>query len=83
MKQLLFAFTLLLSASFANASDKFNEGEHYQVLNTTQSANTKVVEFFSYYCPFCYNFEPIVAELKKSLPEGTPLNKVPIICCMA
>lgn len=78
MKQLLFAFTLLLGASFANASDKFNEGEHYQVLNTAQSANTKVVEFFSYYCPFCYNFEPIVAELKQALPSGIKVQKVPV-----
>ncbi|MDR6983719.1 thiol:disulfide interchange protein DsbA [Rheinheimera pacifica] len=78
MKQLFLAFTLLLSAGFANANDKFNEGEHYQVLNTAQSANTKVVEFFSYYCPFCYNFEPIVAELKQALPEGISVQKIPV-----
>ena len=78
MKQLLFAFTLLLGASFVNASDTFNENEHYQALNTTQSANSKVVEYFSYYCPFCYNFEPIVAELKLALPEGVNLQKIPV-----
>lgn len=78
MKHLLIAFTLLLVACFANAEDKFNEGEHYQVLNIQQSTNTKVVEFFSYYCPFCYNFEPIMAELKQALPAGITLQKIPV-----
>lgn len=77
MKYLLCAFALLFtSLSFAN--DSFKDGEHYQQLNTPLSTAPKVVEYFSYYCPFCYNFEPIVAELKQALPADTPLHKVPV-----
>lgn len=77
MKYLLCAFVLFF-ASLSCANDTFTQDEHYQLLATPPSPNAQVVEYFSYYCPFCYNFEPIVAELKKALPEGTPLNKVPV-----
>ncbi|GAB2929050.1 thiol:disulfide interchange protein DsbA/DsbL [Rheinheimera gaetbuli] len=78
MKQLLFAFALLLSAGFVNANDSFKDGEHYQTLDTSASDTPGVVEYFSYYCPFCYNFEPIVAQLKLALPEGVNLQKIPV-----
>ncbi|GAB57604.1 thiol:disulfide interchange protein DsbA/DsbL [Rheinheimera nanhaiensis] len=74
----LFAALLLLASQLSFASDSFMQDEHYQLLATPPSPNAQVVEYFSYYCPFCYNFEPIVAELKKALPAGTPLHKVPV-----
>ncbi|MEO3879656.1 thiol:disulfide interchange protein DsbA/DsbL [Rheinheimera fenheensis] len=74
----LISALLLLASSLSFANDSFKQGEHYQLLATPPSSKAQVVEYFSYYCPFCYNFEPIVAELKKALPEGTPLNKVPV-----
>jgi protein dithiol oxidoreductase (disulfide-forming) len=77
MKYLLCAFALLLT-SLSFADNSFNAGEHYQQLDTPLSTTPKVVEYFSYYCPFCYNFEPIVAELKQALPADTPLHKVPV-----
>ena len=77
MKYLLCAFTLLL-ASLSYANDSFNEGEHYQSLSLPATNTAKVVEYFSYYCPFCYNFEPVVAELKQALPTGVALQKIPV-----
>ena len=74
----LFSALLLITSSLSFANDSFKQNEHYQLLNTPPSEKAQVVEYFSYYCPFCYNFEPIVAELKKNLPEGIPLNKVPV-----
>uniref|UniRef100_UPI0040483A8F thiol:disulfide interchange protein DsbA/DsbL n=1 Tax=Rheinheimera sp. TaxID=1869214 RepID=UPI0040483A8F len=77
MKYLLCAFSLLL-ASLSYANDSFNEGQHYQTLPTAPASTAKVVEYFSYYCPFCYNFEPVVAELKPALPTGLRLQKIPV-----
>ena len=74
----LFATLLVLASQLSFASDSFTQDEHYQLLDTPVSQSAQVVEYFSYYCPFCYNFEPIVAELKKALPTGTPLHKVPV-----
>ena len=77
MKYLLCAFSLLL-ASVSYANDNFNEGEHYQTLAVPAADTAKVVEYFSYYCPFCYNFEPIVAQLKLALPTNAAFHKVPV-----
>ena len=74
----LSAALLLLACNLSFADDSFTQDEHYQLLDTQQSKTPQVVEYFSYYCPFCYNFEPIVAELKKALPQNTPLHKVPV-----
>lgn len=74
----LISTLLLIASSLSFANDSFKQDEHYQVLNTPPSPKAQVVEYFSYYCPFCYNFEPIVAELKKALPKDTPLNKAPV-----
>ncbi|WP_240221772.1 thiol:disulfide interchange protein DsbA/DsbL [Rheinheimera hassiensis] len=78
MKKILFALALFLNTGFTYASETFNENEHYKVLEIPISASPKVVEFFSYYCPFCYNFEPIVAELKQALPAGITVQKIPV-----
>lgn len=74
----LISALLLVASNLSFANDSFKQGEHYQLLATPPSSKAQVVEYFSYYCPFCYNFEPIVGELKKALPEGTPLSKVPV-----
>jgi protein dithiol oxidoreductase (disulfide-forming) len=77
MKKILCALMLLLT-TMANANSNFVAGEHYQLLPTKQSAEPEVVEYFSYFCPFCYNFEPVVANLKTALPDGITLTKVPV-----
>ncbi|MDN3697428.1 thiol:disulfide interchange protein DsbA/DsbL [Vibrio clamense] len=74
MKKLLaLAATLLLSLS-AHAA-QFSEGEHYKVLDLEASKKPVVNEFFSFYCPHCNSFEPIIEQLKTKLPEGVKLNK--------
>lgn len=57
------------------AAPQFEEGIHYKTLSNTSSAQPEVLEFFSYFCPSCANFEPIVEGLKNTLPEGVPLKK--------
>ncbi|MGJ8679318.1 thiol:disulfide interchange protein DsbA/DsbL [Paraglaciecola sp.] len=54
----------------------WNEGEHYEVVNEKASATPEIIEFFSFWCPHCYNFEPIVKNLKNKLADGTDFKKV-------
>lgn len=55
----------------ASASDqeRFTAGEHYIVLDkpvaTRDSSKIEVVEMFSYGCPHCYEFEPLLREWRK------------------
>lgn len=72
----LFAFisTLLLALS-AHAA-QFEQGTHYTVLDNEKSAAPKVTEYFSFYCPHCYKFEPVMDNLKASLPDNAKFEKV-------
>lgn len=76
MKQLLIIATLLFnSLLFAT---EFEQGTHYKIVSERASNTAEVTEFFSYFCPHCFNFETVVANLKPTLPEGVPFKKVPV-----
>ncbi|ANQ23020.1 thiol:disulfide interchange protein [Vibrio natriegens] len=74
MKKLFALFSMLMLSLSAQAA-QFNEGEHYKVLDLEASNKPVVTEFFSFYCPHCNSFEPIIQQLKKQLPEGVKLQK--------
>ncbi|MGF1683437.1 thiol:disulfide interchange protein DsbA/DsbL [Photobacterium minamisatsumaniensis] len=72
-KILAFVSVALLSVSVQAA--KFSEGDHYKVLDLPQSSSPIVTEFFSFYCPHCNSFEPMIQQLKKTLPDNAKLQK--------
>ena len=57
----------------AQSAEEFVEGTHYEVLETPlRTANPdkiEVMEFFWYGCGHCYNFEPLITQWKKQIPE--------------
>lgn len=65
MRKLITA-TLLLFPLFTNAAP-IVENVHYKVLTTEKSQTKKITEFFSFYCPHCFNFEPLMKEIKKEI----------------
>ncbi|USD67939.1 thiol:disulfide interchange protein DsbA/DsbL [Vibrio sp. SCSIO 43136] len=75
MKKLFTLFAGLMLAVSAHAA-KFNEGDHYQVLNGPKSSKPIVTEYFSFYCPHCKDFEPIFAQLKTKLDPNVKVQKV-------
>lgn len=74
MKKFLILIVSLLLLPGAWASD-FKEGKHYSVLATPMTAKPVVEEFFSFYCPHCAQFAPVVNQLKAALPDGVELKK--------
>ncbi len=74
MKKLFALFSVLMLSLSAQAA-QFKEGEHYKVLDLEASNKPVVTEFFSFYCPHCSSFEPVIQQLKKQLPEGVKLQK--------
>ncbi len=74
-KFLSFIFVLLAFPLTACADAKFEEGKHYEVLNTPASKNPEIKEFFSFYCPHCFAFEPVAADIKKQLPAGVEFTR--------
>jgi len=55
---------------------QWEEGKHYNVIAEEATAKPEVKEFFSFWCPACYSFEPIVAQIKAKLPEDVKFEKV-------
>jgi thiol:disulfide interchange protein DsbA len=66
---------LILCLPFAALAADFEAGNQYEVLNTKKSATPQVTEFFSFYCPHCFKFEPVAKALASTLPEGTEFVK--------
>ncbi|MDB2355684.1 MULTISPECIES: thiol:disulfide interchange protein DsbA/DsbL [unclassified Pseudoalteromonas] len=66
---------LLLCLPFAALAADFKAGDQYTVLDIEKSSTPQVTEFFSFYCPHCFKFEPVAKALEKSLPSGAEFVK--------
>ena len=70
-------FTLISAVLFSVSvhAAQFKEGDHYKVLDLPKSSTPLVTEFYSFYCPACNRFEPMIQELKKNLPDNAKFQK--------
>ena len=71
-----------LRAEAAAPAPAFAEGRDYFTLGQTQRTNVapgkvEVLEVFSYGCPVCNSFQPIMELLKKGLPANAQLAYLP------
>jgi thiol:disulfide interchange protein DsbA len=84
LASLLMAFVLsLLAATPAAyaASGELREGIDYVRVSPAQPQSQpgiEVVEFFSYGCPHCNEFEPIISKWRSALPKDVHFSRVPI-----
>ena len=60
--------------SSVNATD-YQEEKHYVKVNGLAADGAEVREYFSFYCPHCYSYEPLMASVKKHLPDGAKFVK--------
>lgn len=58
MKKILMLAAAFLLLPLAATAAQYKEGVHYTVVSEgPASAKPEITEFFSFYCPHCYNFE--------------------------
>lgn len=61
---------------------EFVAGEHYEVIETAErrrpGANVEVVEFFSYACVHCKNFDPLIHDWLETKPDNVEFTRVPV-----
>ncbi|WP_145584211.1 thiol:disulfide interchange protein DsbA [Yersinia intermedia] len=77
MKKVWLALVGMVMAFSASAA-QFTDGTQYQTLNRAVTGEPQVLEFFSFYCPHCYQFEEVYhvpQAVKKALPEGTKMTR--------
>ena len=79
----LMLLALVLSLSAWAEGFQYEEGTHYARLDVpikTRNINSvEVTEYFSYGCPHCYRFEPLVQQWRNDLPEDVEFNRTPAI----
>ena len=72
----------LLYSSGATESGEVAEGTHYRLIDDPQrrrpGSPIVVTEFFSYGCIHCRNFEPLVSDWKRSLPDDVRFERAPV-----
>jgi len=76
----------LLNALPAAAQGAPAEGTQYQRLEPSQptaAGKIEVLEFFSYACPHCAAFEPVLEPWTKKLPPDVAFRRVPVPFLMA
>ncbi|MGL4456383.1 MAG: thiol:disulfide interchange protein DsbA [Plesiomonas sp.] len=64
---------LLSTPLFAATATTFTDGKQYTTFDKPATAAPQALEFFSFYCPHCYDFEfsyHLPAQIKKAVPEG-------------
>lgn len=75
-------FAVLAAAPTGFAQAALQAGRDYRVVNPPQRPETgdkvEIIEFFSYGCPHCRDFEPMLNAWQKTLPPDVLLRKVPI-----
>lgn len=81
---ILMAFGWLAISGSVGAEDfAFEEGTHYVTLQipikTRQPNKVEVSEYFSYGCPHCYDFEPLVGAWHAQLPEDVVFTRTPAV----
>lgn len=77
MKKIWLALAGMILAFSASAA-QFTDGKQYITLDKPVAGEPQVLEFFSFYCPHCYEFEQVLhvsENVKKKLPEGTKMTK--------
>ncbi|MBV8043556.1 thiol:disulfide interchange protein DsbA [Pluralibacter sp.] len=77
MKKIWLALAGMILAFSASAA-QITAGKEYTVLDKPVAGEPQVLEFFSFYCPHCYQFEEVLHvsdTVRKKLPEGTKMIK--------
>jgi thiol:disulfide interchange protein DsbA len=86
MKHLFLMIMSVLACTFtlqAHASPRvWVEGRNYVLLNAIQPTHVapgkiEVLEVFSYACPFCNQFQPVMRQLKRELPANAQVSLLP------
>lgn len=74
MKKYLSLVLLLLMPLFASAAN-YQDGKQYTTVNDGASMVPEVREYFSFYCPHCFKFEPFFDNIKKQLPADANFTR--------
>lgn len=69
------AAAVLAVASWSVSATNFVAGVHYEIVADQPAAKPEIREFFSFYCPHCYHFEPVLQKALTAVPSKPAMVK--------
>lgn len=85
MKRALLILTFVFSniLGLTAHADELEAGKHYTLIDpplasTAPAGKIEVIEFFSYGCPHCSDFNPFVSAWSAKLPKDVSFRRVPV-----
>ena len=76
------ALVFVAGSTVAYAADDLVEGQDYIVLSPAQATSSPdkivVTEFFSYQCPHCFAFFPLVSSWAAKQPKDVVFERIPV-----
>lgn len=75
MLKLIKAAALALMLPVVANAAQFEEGVHYEVVAERGTKKPEVTEYFSFFCPACNAYEPLLDQVKPKLNEGVKFKK--------
>ncbi len=72
----LLVFLTLILPLQACAQEVWKEGEHFIVLDKPATKTPEIREYFSFWCPHCYSFEPLIEQIKQKKSDNVKFTKV-------
>lgn len=77
MKKILLTLLVTLFIPLqACAQEQWVEGTHYVIVGEEVTAKPQILEFFSYWCPHCFQFEPLVKSIKSKVAKDVEFSKI-------
>ena len=74
-KAITVLFVSLLSISMSASAAKYTEGKQYTKVSEKATSKPEVREYFSFYCPHCLKFEPLMEQVHNKLPKGVKFER--------
>ncbi len=74
-QKILLSVFIFLSFNIDINAVEFTEGDYYIEVKGEVTKNKEVTEFFSFYCPYCFKQEPLMAEIVAFLPADATFKK--------
>jgi thiol:disulfide interchange protein DsbA len=82
LRALIGIAAMALACAGSSAALALQEGRDFEVINPPQSTETgkiEVIEFFSYMCPHCDHFDPVLNNWLKAQPKDVVFRRIPVV----
>ena len=75
ISRLTLPFLMAIFLPFMASAADYQEGKQYTQISEKTSTKTEVREYFSFYCPHCFRYEPLMEQVKKELPSNAKFER--------